>query len=103
MVRTPGRGAGEDNESSGRSFQDKDTAPPGPPPYHLHVLVRLDLHIVTGWSDEEGVRRWGRLFPPRDKSREPLPVSDARVQSRLEDRPMISFGNAFESPGDRLL
>ncbi len=42
---------------------------------HLHVLVRLDPDVAQAWSDEEVVRRWGRLFPPRDKSRQPLPVS----------------------------
>jgi hypothetical protein len=47
---------------------------------HLHVLVRLDLDLAKGWSDEEVVQRWGRLFPPRDKSREPLPVTQAWVQ-----------------------
>ena len=31
---------------------------------HLHVLVRLDPEVAQGWSDEEVVRRWGRLFPP---------------------------------------
>ena len=41
---------------------------------HLHLLVRLDPDVANGWSDEEVVRRWGRLFPPRDKSRQPLPV-----------------------------
>ena len=44
---------------------------------HLHVLGRLDPDTATAWSDEEVVRRWGRLFPPRDKSRQPLPVSNA--------------------------
>jgi hypothetical protein len=44
---------------------------------HLHVLVRLDPDAATGWSDQEVVRRWGRLFPPRDKFRQPLPVSKA--------------------------
>ena len=34
---------------------------------HLHVLVRLDPDVASGWSDEEVVRRWGQLFPPRDK------------------------------------
>src|SRR5262249_60438053 len=50
---------------------------------HLHVLLRLDPEIGQGWSDEEVVRRWGRLFPPRDKSRQPLAVSKAWVQWRL--------------------
>jgi hypothetical protein len=52
---------------------------------HLHVLVRLDQNIANSWSDEEVVRRWGRLFPPRDQSREALPVPEASVQWRLKD------------------
>ena len=52
---------------------------------HLHVLLRLDPDIAASWSDEEVVRRWGRLCPPRDKSRRPLPVSDDWIQWRLED------------------
>jgi hypothetical protein len=51
---------------------------------HLHVLARLDPQVAAGWSDEEAVRRWGRLFPPRDKSRQPLPVSNAWVEDRLK-------------------
>ena len=52
---------------------------------HLHLLVRLDPDIATDWSEKEVVRRWGRLFPPRDKSRQPLPVTDDWVQGRLKD------------------
>jgi hypothetical protein len=52
---------------------------------HLHLLVRLDPDIAKDWSDEEVVRRWGRLFPPRDKSRQPLSVSDEWIQWRLKD------------------
>ena len=52
---------------------------------HLHLLVRLDPDVAKSWSDEEVVRRWGRLFPPRDKSREPLPVTKAWVECRLQD------------------
>jgi REP element-mobilizing transposase RayT len=29
---------------------------------HLHLLVRLDPADGQAWSDEEVVRRWGRLF-----------------------------------------
>ena len=50
---------------------------------HLHVLVRLDPAVAQGWSDEDVVRRWGRLFPPRDKARRPLAVSDDWVQGQL--------------------
>src|SRR5262249_12802650 len=52
---------------------------------HLHLLVRLDPDLAQGWSDEDVVRRWGRLFPPRDQSRRPLPVSDDWVRGRLND------------------
>jgi REP element-mobilizing transposase RayT len=56
---------------------------------HLHVLVRLDPVLAQGWSDEDVVRRWGRLFPPRDKARRPLTVSDEWVQWRLKDVPWV--------------
>jgi REP element-mobilizing transposase RayT len=52
---------------------------------HLHLLVRLDPEMAGGWSDEEIVRRWGRLFPPRDKARQLLPVSNDWVKWRLQD------------------
>jgi hypothetical protein len=52
---------------------------------HLHLLVRLDPEAAWGWSDEDVVRRWGRLFPPRDKARQVAPVSDEWVQARLKD------------------
>jgi hypothetical protein len=42
--------------------------------------VRLDPDVAQNWSDEEVVRRWARLFPPRDRARRPLPVSDEWVQ-----------------------
>jgi hypothetical protein len=52
---------------------------------HLHLLLRLDPEVAKGWSDEEVVRRWGRLCPPRDKLRTPLPVPEEWVQARLKD------------------
>ena len=57
---------------------------------HMHVLVRLDPEVAAGWSDEEVVRRWGRLFPPRDKARQPIPVSEAWVQWRLQDAAWVA-------------
>jgi hypothetical protein len=50
---------------------------------HLHVLVRLDPEVAGGWSDEDVVRQWGRLFPPRDKARQPLAMSEEWVQGHL--------------------
>ena len=52
---------------------------------HLHLLLRLDPDIASGWTDEEVVRRWGRLYPPRNKSRQLLPITKAWVKWRLQD------------------
>jgi REP element-mobilizing transposase RayT len=57
---------------------------------HLHVLLRLDPHVAAGWSDEHVVRRWGRLFPPRDNSRQPLPVTREWVEWRLQDAKWVA-------------
>ena len=52
---------------------------------HLHLQVRLDPDVARGWSDEEVVHRWGRLFPPRDEARQAVAVSDEWVQERSKD------------------
>jgi hypothetical protein len=57
---------------------------------HLHVLIRLDPEEAAGWSDEEVVRRWGRLFPPRDKSGLAIAVSNAWVEWRLKDAAWVA-------------
>ncbi len=44
---------------------------------HFHLLLRLDPEVAAEWSDEEVVRRWGRLCPQRDNKRQPLPVCAA--------------------------
>ncbi len=33
----------------------------------IHVLARVDNDRAQAWSDEEVVRRWGRVYPPRGK------------------------------------
>ena len=57
---------------------------------HLHVLLRLDPAVARTWSDDEVVRRWGRLFPPRDKSRQPIPLPEQWIQERLDDAQWIA-------------
>ena len=57
---------------------------------HLRVLLRLDPEVAQAWSDEDVVRRWGRLVPPRDKSRQPLPVPNQWIQERLGDSQWIA-------------
>ena len=58
---------------------------------HLHVLVRLDPLTVAAWSDEEVVRRWGRLYPPRDRKRQALPVSDQWVEEQSKKLAWIAM------------
>ena len=41
---------------------------------HLHVLVRLDPDVAKQWSDEEVVRRWIAVYPPRT-----LDVDDPKI------------------------
>lgn len=50
----------------------------------LHVLARLDPESAAGWSNEEVVRRWGRVVPPRDKARQPIPVDGKWVRGQLK-------------------
>src|SRR5688572_2941989 len=57
---------------------------------HLHVLVRLDPDNEKTWSDEEVARRWGRLYPPRNRRREIIPVSQEWIQQQVEDRDWIA-------------
>ncbi len=66
---------------------------------HLHLLVRLDPDVARGWSDEEVVRRGGRLFPPRDKARQVVPVSDEWVQARLKDARWVATAREREEKG----
>jgi hypothetical protein len=51
----------------------------------IHILLRVDPDITKAWSGEEVVRRYGRLFPPRGKRREQLPVSSEWVRAMLKD------------------
>ena len=57
---------------------------------HLHVVLKLNDVVAAEWSDEDVVRRWGRLFPPRGKDREPLEVSEAWVALQLKDAKWIA-------------
>jgi len=52
---------------------------------HMHVVLLLNDSVANGWTDEEVVRRWGRLFPPRGKNREALEVTDVWVAFQLKN------------------
>ena len=57
---------------------------------HLHVLARLDPDVAKTWSDEEVAKRWGKLYPPRNRRREKLPVSEKWIQARVQDPKWIA-------------
>ena len=57
---------------------------------HMHVVLKLNDEVAAGWSDDEVVRRWGRLFPPRGKDRQPLEVSEAWVEAQLKDAKWVA-------------
>jgi hypothetical protein len=53
---------------------------------HLHVVVQIDgPDLVATWSDHEVAQRWGKLYPPRDKKRKPLPVTKEWIKQKLKD------------------
>ena len=52
---------------------------------HLQVVLQLNEAVAKGWTDEEVVRSWGRLFPPRGKDRQALEVTDVWVEFLLKN------------------
>jgi len=57
---------------------------------HMHVVLKLNDAVAAEWSDEDVVSRWGRLFPPRGKDRQPLEVSEAWVSACLKDAKLVA-------------
>ncbi len=52
---------------------------------HMHLVLRLNDQQAASWTDEQVVRRWGTLFPPRGKNGKPLPLTRQWIQERLVD------------------
>jgi len=58
---------------------------------HLHVVLRLmGTNRTDSWSDHEVAQRWGRLYPPRDKQRKPLPITEEWIRQKLENKSWIA-------------
>ena len=50
---------------------------------HMHLLLRLDPEVANGWTDEEVIIRWFKLYPPRGSNRKPLPPP--KLQKLIEE------------------
>ena len=58
---------------------------------HLHVVLRLEgTELTDTWSDHEIAERWGRLYPPRDKKRDPLPITEEWIAQKVADNAWIA-------------
>ena len=58
--------------------------------HHLHVLVRLDPGVADGWSDEEVVRRWIALYPPRTLDVDDLDTVRMWVEHERQDAKKVA-------------
>ncbi len=56
----------------------------------LHVLLRIDPDVAASWTAEEVVRRWGRLFPPRDRAQRRLEVTEEWVEARRKNKSFVA-------------
>ena len=57
---------------------------------HLHVLARLDPSAGDGWSDEEVVRRWLAVYPPRTLDMDDPVCVAARIASELKQPKQVA-------------
>ncbi|MEM9074224.1 MAG: transposase [Myxococcota bacterium] len=47
---------------------------------HVHIVLRVDKERAEGWSDEEVVRRYGKLFRFKAKELPSLPKREQRIR-----------------------
>jgi REP element-mobilizing transposase RayT len=57
---------------------------------HLHVLVRLDPGAADGWSDEEVVRRWIAVYPPRTLDLDDPQLLQAWINQQTKDAKQVA-------------
>ena len=57
---------------------------------HLHVLVRLDPDVAKQWSDEEVVRRWIAVYPPRTLDLDDPKVMRMWIDHELSDASKVT-------------
>ena len=57
---------------------------------HLHILCRLDADVATKWSDEEVVRRWIKVYPPKLADGTEIEINQAWIDHQLKDTKRIA-------------
>ena len=57
---------------------------------HLHALVRLDPEEAEGWSNEDVVRRWITVYPPKSSKGKAIDVTQAWIDHQTKDTNRIS-------------
>jgi REP element-mobilizing transposase RayT len=58
---------------------------------HLHVLVRLDADAAKDWSDEDVVRRWLAVYPPRTLDLEDAKLVQVWVDDQLKNPKLVAI------------
>jgi len=58
---------------------------------HLHVLVRLDPDAAELWTDEQVVRRWLAVYPPRSFDAADEKLLDAWVENELQNPKQVAL------------
>ena len=57
---------------------------------HLHALVRLDPGVADQWSDEEVVRRWVVVYPPRTLDLDDAQAVAGWVKRNAKDAALVA-------------
>ena len=57
---------------------------------HLHVLARLDQEDAKQWSDEDVVRRWIAVYPPKTLKGEVIEINQAWIDHQLKDTQRVA-------------
>ena len=57
---------------------------------HLHVLARLDPNDAKDWSDEEVVRRWVTVYPPKMKDGSAVDITEAWIAHQMKDEKRVA-------------
>lgn len=57
---------------------------------HLHVLVRLDPDAADDWSDEDVVRRWIAVYPPKTPKGKEIEVNQAWIDHHRKDEKNVA-------------